>query len=721
MAVAQLQLEAQRPGSALRIPLDRVNRLRQGDVVHLTASGADLEKSRAALLVLTGKQELHVLDAVKANAPAQWTLPVDPAAVAVAFGPKGFDSGRMKTLVSKDGDLISQLAAYSEKTAQTELLLKALESGSTGDRAFDGALKGLASTPGGTALNRSASMDQQTLAMLRALNPALHGYDPLATDQKQRWQQSATLASSVAGLFYGNYIGLAGGGAALMLNLRGMMFPRTELRSALLRGNTLCAAAKDAPRSRLGFLWARRLPGGDPPVLAPAGLAHAPAGMTGAIRFDVPGEQIAAAARAYRWRLVNAAGKAFEVQVTAPAAEKSLRIADVPEPGLYTLEADWDWTPLRIPNALETHALPDLRDVRLSPDSADRLVMGNGPVRLRLEGAPLFFLDAAAWKKAGDALAKPVAIPFAVAPDGASAELEIDTTGAAHAPYELTLTQRGGSRATLAVLMQLPPPVLEGLPLPAYRGERQAIVLRGQGVERIESIASANAHTEWRREERTLIVEPTAGTSLELRVEGRNQPIVLTNALEIQAPRTRIVSVVKAAQPAGPVERRPNEIDAAQPLSFSLQFEGGGGEVEVACQGGAKIEGVETRPIGAGSVYVTVPAIRGGCELAAALGGSRPEAIGTVVALPHIDAFTLSDEEAGPQRYRGQLKGRQLERIARTGWTPDLPVDAAELPAPASDGQRMNIVMPWPAPRPHAPLLVWLRGETLPRRTTARF
>ena len=57
----------------------------------------------------------------------------------------------------------------------------------------------------------------------------------LAPEAKARWQQSATLASSVAGLFFGSNVGLAGGGAALFLNMRSMLFPKTELRSALLR------------------------------------------------------------------------------------------------------------------------------------------------------------------------------------------------------------------------------------------------------------------------------------------------------------------------------------------------------------------------------------------------------------------------------------------------------------------------------------------------------
>ncbi len=57
--------------------------------------------------------------------------------------------------------------------------------------------------------------------MLRGLNPAIGAYDPPAPDQRQRWQQSTTLDSSVAGMFFGSYVGLAGDGASMFLNLRG--------------------------------------------------------------------------------------------------------------------------------------------------------------------------------------------------------------------------------------------------------------------------------------------------------------------------------------------------------------------------------------------------------------------------------------------------------------------------------------------------------------------
>ena len=36
-------------------------------------------------------------------------------------------------------------------------------------------------------------------------------------------------------------------------------------------------------------------------------------------------------------------------------------------------------------------------------------------------------------------------------------------------------------------------------------------------------------------------------------------------------------------------------------------------------------------------------------------------------------------------------------------------------------GQTLRLVLPWPAPGPHAPLYVWLRGEQTGRKTAVTF
>ena len=47
-----------------------------------------------------------------------------------------------------------------------------------------------------------------------------------------------------------------------------------------------------------------------------------------------------------------------------------------------------------------------------------------------------------------------------------------------------------------------------------------------------------------------------------------------------------------------------------------------------------------------------------------------------------------------------------------------------EIPSPVAgeaSKERLRIVVLWPAPAPHAPLYIWLRGETTGRLTSTKF
>lgn len=727
VAVAHFRAEARRGAAELAVPLERVNTLRKGDTVTFIPSdgpaGADLAKARVALVVLTSNGEMIVLETKKANARVTWTVPDDASAVAIAYGPRGFDDDRVKGLASKDPEIIAQLAEYSEKATQTELLVAALASGTVDDRGFDGALRGLASAQGASALNRTAPADQQTLAMLRGLNPAIGAYDPLAPDQQQRWQQSTTLASSVAGMFFGSYVGLAGGGASMFLNLRGMLFPKTELRSALLRDTSLCAAKREAPRSRLGFLWARRLPGGSAPKLKLARTAHVAAGLPATVPIDATGDELNTAGRAFRWKLTDAGGAITRVSVRTPASEKALRFTAPSKPGRYTLAADWDWTSLPIEGAIEVHALPALSNVQLAKDSAEKLVAGTGRVRAKLEGAPLHFLQSVTLRKPGDALAKPSAIPFAATDSGA--EIEIDTASLDAAAYVLELRQQGGSAANLPVYIQSPAPEFSGLPLTVHRGDTDTITLSGTGLERIQAITTKDATVKWDRARRSaqFLLKPGAPErfDLELTVEGRLAPLRLANAVTVVAARPKIVTVNRAAQPAGTVERRDNEIDSAQPASFSIRLDRPAApKVSLRC--GAELTVFEARPIAGDTIYVTIAASQlDNCTLEASVSGSEHVTVGAIISLPAIENFGLTNDPAGDAKFKGTLRGQRLEKVAWTGWTPERSEETNELPTPLDAAQQLPVVMPWPAPAPHAPLLIWLRGEAQPRKTTARY
>ena len=118
-----------------------------------------------------------------------------------------------------------------------------------------------------------------------------------------------------------------------------------------------------------------------------------------------------------------------------------------------------------------------------------------------------------------------------------------------------------------------------------------------------------------------------------------------------------------------------------------------------------------------------------GCVLTATFevepeGGSDAFTIGRVVRIPHLEQFTLTNEQIDASTYRGILKGRDLDVIEKTGWDAErgLPVDNVPTPVPGELLiETMRVALPWPAPAPHAPLYVWLRGEQHGRKTAVSY
>jgi len=722
---------------AWAIPIDRVNRLQKGDTVVFFPSDppvpTDISSARVALLILTPSTgDLRLLETKKATGRQEWVLPEDASAIAVAYGPRGLDDDKMRNAAVKDPELIAQLAEYSEKTAQTEIVLSSLTGRRpSDDRAVDAALQGMAATGGASKLDRSASLDQQTISLFRTLNPAIGSYDPLAPEPQQRWQQSAMLATSVAGLFFGNTVGLAGGGAALFLNMRTLLFPKTELRSALLREApeaALCAAKPNASRTKFAYLWARRLPQGAAPRLKLNQPAHLAIGLPATIPIDAAEVELATAGRAFRWKLVDAKGVTIPVPVAVPVNERAIRVAQIPKsakPGVYRLVADWDWTSAAVAGDIHLHAVPDPGLLLVTPESADRLMAGAGTVRARLSGASGYFVESLRLLRLGDPLAAPVTLPFAAGPQGDWVEFEVNTAGIAAGPYSLLIGQQGGAKAELALWMQAPVPALANLPLAVHEGSGESFTLDGQGLERIEKITSKHAQIDWNPEKREMRVllaaQAPAEVDLELHVEGRNQPLRMASALRAMGPMPEITAFTLAPQVAGTVERMAGEIDAAQPAAFSLQGRNLPAEARVTLR--CKEPGLTPAAVDGKPSYFTLAANGPpNCTLLATVNGSNAVNLGRTVRLPSIATFTLTDEAAGaPDSFKGWLQGEGLEAIAQTGWTVAVAKDVAALPAPEKDGQKLEIVMPWPAPAPHAPLRIWLRGETESRLTNARF
>ncbi len=119
-----------------------------------------------------------------------------------------------------------------------------------------------------------------------------------------------------------------------------------------------------------------------------------------------------------------------------------------------------------------------------------------------------------------------------------------------------------------------------------------------------------------------------------------------------------------------------------------------------------------------------------GCQLAATIttesaGSSDPTVLGRVIRLPRIEKFALTEEKLGSTLYAGNLTGIDLQIIEKTGWDAKTgyPVQGIPTPVPGSNPQEqtLKVELPWPPPSPHAPIYVWLRGETTGRLTDVKY
>jgi hypothetical protein len=134
----------------------------------------------------------------------------------------------------------------------------------------------------------------------------------------------------------------------------------------------------------------------------------------------------------------------------------------------------------------------------------------------------------------------------------------------------------------------------------------------------------------------------------------------------------------------------------------------------------------------AGSIYFSLdPGKAGypGCRLTATAvsepeGRSDSYPLGKVIRIPRLEQLTLTNEKAGDSLFVGILKGSGLDIVEKVGWDANngVTVDAVPTPIPAdSTKETLRVALPWPAPAPHAPLFVWLRGEDTGRQTSVTF
>ena len=781
--LGDFQLDVRSDPKLPALPLRGINRLEEGQTIlyapgklRLNPKGGEVALVLAPAPAKPGTlmselPKLEVLEPKPANKPAQWTVPYRTGVVALVYGPQGISTKKVKAFFAKDDELIAQLADYAEKTAQTEALMAAINSWSSrssGD--VDAALNGFASRYGiNNQIDPTLPRSQQTLLMMRSINPSLSSVDPVAQDPSQSTAQSAALATSVASIFFGTPVGLAASGGALFMNLRWMMFPNTEFRSsfALVANPSvdkldLCGKRDPAkPRMKVAYLWAARIPNVKAPAIKIGTANHLPLGLEAPLAVSMDEAAWKVVDRARNWKLVAEDGKTtLGVKLKSAADHKSLNVTleDAKAPaGRYCLQAAWDWDTLHTAGDVYLNPIGDFKNARLVPESQDQLLEHRGKTVVQVENADFEFVEKAAVAQKDDKYNPPVSVPISLPKgkqDGPQDRLgiQIDTSQMSAGDYTLSLTQADGKTYNVPMKVLPPAPKIANLPLVINAGEpEQAVELYGENLDRLARLEAPGAVFKLGPLEtgaRKLLVElrPDAhpGEQLDLKEYAQNSttPAVAQGGVKVVGPRPQILNAQIALPPGNQVSLLKDELPAGTFVSASLQTKhvSAGAAIRLTCDtpGSKEI----TMRVGEQNSFGSAQAMSGdtlfltfdpaawptGCAVSAVLandaeGHSKPFVLGKVVRVPQMDSFELTDEKSDVN-YLGKLTGTDLEVIAKVGWGPDAGIPVTALPAPVGGDRRkqsLQIALPWPPPSPRAPLWVWFRGDEQGRETKIHY
>ncbi len=788
-SIGQFRFLVQPAPKVRALPLAAVNRLEKGrKLLYIPirqTSDRKRQASIALVLIAAGsspEKEWVVLDPRPAGAATQWEVPFDVEVVAAVYGPRGLNVKKVKSLVRNNEDVITQLADYAQQTAQVGALVEALaawERSPANSQPLDAVLQGF-SAQHNVSLPRidpEAPADQQATLLLRTLLPSLSTYDPLNPQPAHGIRQSAGLAASLATLFLGNSALLATGGVALFQNLRTLISPGTDFRSAFAQNVPphdvqLCSQRRPPKaRARIAYLWALRIPSREPPRVKVASDVHLPIGREALLPIQAEdASDRRQLPRAHDWKLIQAgSGRKFAVGVSLQASLRALKLdtgeTAVP-PGEYTLAASWDWEPLELDGRFRLHRLGDLDLSRLTAQSRDRLVTKSGRVRIELTGADFQFVKRLELVEPDASGQTVTPLPFLLSPRtprGWQEQLgfSLDTDRLAPGLYGLKISQDDAEPRVLPLEVHPALPRLANLPLKVNLGEEgQGLLLEGTGLERIDGLESAKARwalapvppatQELERRGVTAYLEDAAQKGdllpVTLRVAGLEAPVVLTEGLQVVGRRPAIAGAHTSFPPKARLGLREGELPAGRPVSFAIEVEhlDSVASLQLGCRSSgifqARLTLVPGQPQGAGRLDVTGKdtlflSLDPGslsatdCSLAAVVqdettGSSDPHSLGRVVRLPRIERFVLTGKKLGESLYEGILTGEELHHIARAGWDESQGRPVVGIPTPFPDDpqkQTLRISLPWPSPEPHAPVFIWLRGEDRGRPTQVRY
>jgi hypothetical protein len=229
-------------------------------------------------------------------------------------------------------------------------------------------------------------------------------------------------------------------------------------------------------------------------------------------------------------------------------------------------------------------------------------------------------------------------------------------------------------------------------------------------------------------------------------VDDIDSPLVFPDALKVAGPRPKIAGFTLSLAQQPDVHLDQGEIPAGAATSFSLLTRNVDAHpaLSLTCANdgflraplflhpGDRTTSAQLDFAGDDGLFLSVdPGVVGqsGCQLAAMIttdsaGSSDLTVLGRIIRLPRMDKFVLSDETLGPNLYAGNLTGTDLQIIEKTGWDAKTgyPVQGIPTPVPGVvQQQTLKVELPWPPPSPHAPIYVWLRGETTGRLTDVKY
>jgi hypothetical protein len=470
---------------------------------------------------------------------------------------------------------------------------------------------------------------------------------------------------------------------------------------------------------------------------------------------EVPAAQWKYLQRTRAWALESADGRKIPVKVIKLGNQKSIEI-DLQKTAVaaadYRLTGFWDWQHFEAKGEIHVRPLSDFRDAKLESSSQNRLLAHAGKIPVTLAGSDFQFTTKVELQKVGDEFATPEAVPFLL-PKGlrlgpqASMDVQIDTAKLEPGGYKFLISQGDAKNSPVNVQVLPDPPKIVNLPILINQGmSTQHYVLKGERLDLLKTLEAAGAQIELGPSsgggaERPITLQmkadPRPGTTAAIAavLRDRNGPLTLPNALEITGPLPVIASS-KLSLPGGmAIALLPEEFPAGYMFAAMLDVKNIDPKsvLRLACA-----EGVGARAAlhlgeqnAAGTLAQLSPdqlflsydtsAFPSGCTLQAILdnassGQSQPFPLAHIIRLPRIVSFQANARPATDYL----LTGSNLEMIAKVGWDANTGIDVPGLPVPIpGQGQQQSLTVNLPeAPGPHAPLFLWLRGESAGRVTT---